>query len=231
MPSTVGGLILFVVFLMPGFVYYIQRRKRVELKSESSLIETARLVAISIVTNLTVVGLFALYRWLFPDHAPNVQSLFTMGWRYVQPRPGYLLLWVVILMAASTTIAFGIAQVDIDIKWLAPDIVYTSAWNHYLGEKGVAPDDTTPYVGLTLRNGLQVSGFVSWLSTELDEVADRDLVLAAPIAVFRSGADAAPIDPGYSRLIVSARDIQDMYIAYRKYDPVYRPPTFYSGRQ
>ena len=216
MPETIGGgLVLFVVFLIPGFVYYIQRRKRVQLKSESSLIETARLITVSMATNLVAVLLFIIVRHFLSGHTPNPQELMILGWRYVQPRPGYLLLWGVILMGVSTVLAFALAQFDVSIQWLAPDIVNTSAWNRYLGEKGITPNGTTPYVALALRDGHVVSGFVDWLSTELDEVEDRDLVLASPIALFRNGEDAPPIDPGYSRLVVSARDIQSMYVAYR----------------
>jgi hypothetical protein len=227
-PETLGGLALFVVFLIPGFVYYIQRRKRVELKSESSLIETARLITVSMATNLVTVLLFVVVRHFLSKHTPNPQQLITLGWRYVQQRPGYLLLWGVVLMGVSTVLAFVLAQFDVDIEWLAPDIVNTSAWNRYLGERGITPVGTTPYVALALRDGTRVSGFVDWLSTDLDEVEDRDLVLASPIALFRGGEDAAPIDPGYSRLVVSARDIQSMYIAYRTYEGSYRPAKFFA---
>ena len=227
MPSTVGGLLLFVVFLIPGFVYYIQRRRFVELKSESALIETARLVSVSVVTNLCAFGAFSLARYFLPNHTPNPEAMLRGGASYIDMRPGYLLLWAVALMAVSSVFAFYLARLSkagINLKWFAPDIVNTSAWSRYLGDRNTIPANTTPFVGLDLRDGTYVSGYVDWFSTELDEVPDRDLVLAAPITLRKDGKDS---ELGWSRLVVSARDIQRMFVSYvdpPKNDPN-PPPT------
>jgi hypothetical protein len=220
-PSTIGGLLLFVVFLIPGFVYYIQRRRWVELKSESSLIETARLLSVSLLTNLCAVGVFAFVRHLWPAHTPNPESLLTGGSSYIDEQPGYLLLWAMALMVLSSILAFLLALVSksrINIKWLSPDIVQTSAWNRYLGDKESIPDNTTPYVGIDMQDGTYVSGFVDWLSTELDEVQDRDLVLAKPITVQYAGGNR--VQTTFPRLVVSARDIVRMFVTYLNYAEV-----------
>ena len=172
-----------------GFIYFIQRRRFVEEKSESALIETARLVSVSMLTNLAALGLFALFRHFDPGHhTPNPEALSKQGWSYVKARPGYVLVWGLIILGVSTLLAFLLARISrsgLNIKWFIPDIVHTSAWNRYLGDTKVIPAGTTPFVGLLLSDGTYVTGFVAWLSTELDEVADRDLVLAPPIRIYR----------------------------------------------
>jgi hypothetical protein len=218
MPSTVGGLLLFVGFLVPGFLYYMQRRRWVEEKSESPLIETARLVSVSMFTNLGALGLFALARLWWPQHTPDIGSLLRRWHPYLDARPGYLLSWALILLAISSALAFSLAllsRTKVNVKWLAPDIVHTSAWNRYLGDKKIVPEGMTPFVRLKLSDGTLISGFVDWLSTEIDEVPDRDLVLATPIRIL-SGTTSVKMRA--SRFIVSARDIQQMFVSYLDYD-------------
>lgn len=223
MPSTFGGLVLFVAFLMPGFVFYVQRRRSQELKSESALIETARLVSVSIVTNLASIGLFSLFRYWQRALTPNPQWLVEQGTKYIDIRPGFILTWGVILLAVSCALAFGLAQIGrtrFPLRWFAPDLVNTSAWNQYLGDKGFVPRDTVPFVGLTLRDGVYVTGFVDWLSTELDEVPDRDLVLVEPIRMY-IGTNDTGTKVQFSRMVVSARDIVRMYVAYYSYSATF----------
>ena len=142
MPSTVGGILLFVVFLVPGFLYYVQRRRWVELKSESALVETARFVSVSVLTNLLSLGVFALVRWIAPAHTPDIRVMAHQGWKYVWARPGYILLWGLALLIISAAFAFLIAllsRTKINIRWLAPDIVQSSAWMHLFKPQSTDP--------------------------------------------------------------------------------------------
>jgi hypothetical protein len=221
MPSTVGGLILFVVFLIPGFLYYVQRRRWVESKSESSLVETARFVSVSLLTNLLALGVFALIRNWFPNHTPDLVSLADGGWSYFWTEPGYLLSWGLFVLVVSGILSFLLALLsrsNVNVKWFAPDIVQTSAWQRMFKDmvstKEMRDARNIPFVGIDLRDGTYVSGYVDWFSTELDDVADRDLVLAEPIRVRRDGNE---IRADFSRLVVSARDILRMYVSYRPY--------------
>jgi hypothetical protein len=216
MPSTFGGLLIFVAFLTPGFIYYIQRRRWVPQRSESSLVETARLVSISVLTNLIAFGVFAFYRWQNPHHAPDVSLIATTGWQYVRARPGYMLLWAALLVVASSIIAFGLAalpKLGLSLKWLSPDIVDESSWYYALADE--VPKGQRTFVGLDLRDGTYISGYVDWFSTEIDEVADRDLTLVAAVGaplVFKREGISEDLDA--ARMIVSARDIVRMYVSY-----------------
>jgi hypothetical protein len=216
MPSTFGGLLIFVAFLTPGFIYYIQRRRWVPQRSESSLVETARLVSISVLTNLIAFGVFAFYRWRDPHHAPDVNLIATTGWQYVRARPGYMLLWAALFVVASSILAFGLAalpKLGLSLKWLSPDIVDESSWYYALADE--VPKGKRTFVGLDLRDGTYISGYVDWFSTELDEVADRDITLVAAVhapLIFKRDGNPETLDA--ERMIVSARDIVRMYVSY-----------------
>jgi len=229
-PSTVGGILLFVIFLVPGFLYYVQRRRWVEQKSESSLVETARLVSVSVLTNLLAVGVFAIVRWRLPKHTPDISSLTSEGWKYVWARPGYMLLWSLGLLLLSIVFSLLIAllsRTKVNIRWLAPDIVQSSAWMHLFKDevppisqpdqrsrkkpKRPKKEGLVPFVGIYLHDGTYVSGFVDWFSTEIDEVPDRDLILAAPITIRKGGREN---ETTFSRLIISAREVSRIFVSY-----------------
>jgi len=216
MPSTLGGLLIFVAFLTPGFIYYIQRRRWVQQPSESSLVETARLVSISVLTNAAALGIFAFVRWRLPAHTPNVELLSATGWAYVKGRPGYIFLWAFLIVAASSLLAFLLAilpKLGLSFKWLSPDIVDESSWYYSLSDN--VPEKKRPYVGLDLRDNTYVAGFVDWFSTDIDEVADRDITLVAAVGwplIFKR--DEIKEELATERMVVSARDIVRMHVSY-----------------
>jgi len=212
-PATVGGLVIFVAFLIPGFLYFIQRRRLVPQKSVSPLVETATFTTISLITNLVAVGMFAILRSLLPQHTPDFDKVILEGKSYVAPHFGYLLAWATGMLAVSSGMALGLALGPRFVRrvpgWLTPDIVQASAWYQVLNDE--VPEGCQTFVGCDLQDGSYVSGYVDWFNTEVDEIPDRDLALAAPITVIRGG-EAQEI--GFSRLVISARDVLRLYVSY-----------------
>ncbi len=93
----------------------------------------------------------------------------------------------------------------------APAIVDVSAWYHAFDE---GPQGATVYVGCDLRDGSYVGGLLDWYSTEVVETADRDFVIAAPITYRPSGSNEDRTIDGFSRLILSVRDVARLYVSY-----------------
>lgn len=95
-----------------------------------------------------------------------------------------------------------------------PAIVDVSAWYHVF-EGG--PAGAFVYVGCDLQDGPCVGGFLEWYSTDVEETADRDFVLAEPIT-FRPPGDSEESQdqqlPGVSRIVLSARDVARLYVSY-----------------
>jgi hypothetical protein len=212
MPTTLVGLVVFVTFLVPGFVQYLQRRRRVLIGKLSPLVETATLFTTSLLTNAVVLTLFSLFRARYPDHTPDIRRILVEGSAYTYPRLGYLWAWAIGLLAASCALAAAIGSPPRAIRKLtrrfAPLIVDTTSWVQAFEEK---PDDSLVFVGCELRDGTYVSGYLDWYSTELVETDDRDLMLAAPIKVKTSDGEE---NVDFPRVVLSAREIVRMYVSY-----------------
>ena len=88
MPTSLVGLSVFVVLLLPGLVHYLQRRARVQTATLPPFVETATLAAVSIATNAVGLALFAVARTIGPNHTPDVRVMFEQGGEYAYPRLG-----------------------------------------------------------------------------------------------------------------------------------------------
>jgi hypothetical protein len=214
-PTTIGGLLIFGALLVPGFLHYMQRRSRVPQRSLSPLVETATLTTVSLATNAVSIALFGLIRAMWPKHTPDVRLLFVEGLAYAAPRLGYLLLWgggiLIVSSALAITLAVRPRPIGTLVERFTPAIVDVSAWYHVFDE---GPAEALVYVGCDLRDGSYVGGLLDWYSTEVHETADRDFVIAEPIT-YRppDGSEDRTIE-GFSRLVLSARDVARLYVSY-----------------
>jgi Family of unknown function (DUF6338) len=231
MPTTIGGVLLFIAFLTPGFVYYIQRRRFVELPSESALLETARLLGVSVFANLIALLVFTLVRELSPSNTPSPSRLMTFGWRYVDVHPALVFLWCTLLYLIAIGVAFLAAQLShrIDLPWFAPDIVDESTWNVVLADR--VPPGSSPYLTLELCDGSSVSGYLSWFSTALAENEDRELALYAtsndPIIVTEDGVQQKL---SVNSVVLSARRIERLLVTYVTSAPAVSRPRWWNYR-
>jgi hypothetical protein len=76
MPTTLSGLFLFVVLLLPGFAYVVGRERHTPGQQLSAFRETAVVIAASVSVELVVLLLFALVRVALPSSlTPDVGAL------------------------------------------------------------------------------------------------------------------------------------------------------------
>lgn len=213
MPTTSASLIIFLAFLLPGLAFFLQRRRSpVQLKL-SALAETVSFFAVSMVTNVFAALLFALYRVLFSNHAPDVRKLVLDGRAYIAPRIGYLLGWGAIVLAVSVGLAVLLGRWSTSAKGFSrilPIQVDVSSWYRLFHDE--APEGNLVYVGCEMRDGIYISGYVDWYNTDRDDIPDRDLVLADP--KIRVPDQQEPQESGFSRLVVSARDVVRLHVSY-----------------
>lgn len=213
MPTTFIGLVIFLAFLTPGFLHYIQRRSLVPQKPLSPLVETATLTTVSLLTNVVVIALFGVARGLATKHTPDIGLLLAARSAYARRHVAYLLEWACVGLVASSLLGILLAR----WAWLralvtdrfTPVISEVSAWYQFFEE---TPPRHYSFVGCELKDGSYVGGRLAWYSTEVVESGDRDLVLAPP---FRHRSDAGTDDlPGVERVIVSAREVTRFDISY-----------------
>ena len=132
-PTTLTGLLLFVVLLLPGFAYLVGKERHGTERSLSPFRETVAVVAASITSELIVLGLFAAIRALWPWATPSPGALIVNGGVYVGGTPGHpghykiVAVWGVALLAAATLGAYlatkpgirGLAE-KLKANWTVP---------------------------------------------------------------------------------------------------------------
>jgi hypothetical protein len=97
------------------------------------------------------------------------------------------------------------------VGFLAPSIVDASAW-YGIFEEEPEFDWEAIYLGCDMKDGSYLAGVLHWYSTEVEETADRDLVLEPPLLRRREGQDDPLQD--FERVIISARDISTLYVTW-----------------
>lgn len=84
MPTTLTGLLLFVVLLLPGFAYLVGKERHGTERKASPFRETIAIVAASVTSEIFVLVLFGLIRWLWPSGTPDVVRLVRSPAIYVE---------------------------------------------------------------------------------------------------------------------------------------------------
>lgn len=217
MPSTFLGLILYTAFLLPGYVSYVRRRSLQQVAKLSPVVETISLVGVSAIANGVSLAAFALLRWARPENTPDVGALVRSGGGYAEHRPAYLALWGGGLLAVSCLLAFFAPQVTKLARVrraLNPIIVDVSAWYHVFEDEPELAEGQAayPFVTCTLADGTTIGGRLSWYSTEVEEIADRDLALADPS--FVQGSDGTDLGRPGAVIVLSAREIRWMSVTW-----------------
>lgn len=211
MPTTFVGLLIFVAFLTPGFLYTSVRRRLAPQSERSALSETTSVVTISLATNAVVVGVFGLVRWIAPSDTPDVGALLEDRASYWRDHLAYVTAWSGALLVASCVLAVVAARWEgprkaVD-RVLVPTIIDESAWSRVFS----APEGCYVFAHVEMLDGGAVSGRVVWFNTEVRETVDRDVVLGPPLSIRGTWFEH---ELGAERVIISARVIQRIDVSY-----------------
>ena len=225
MPTTISGLVLFVLFLTPGACYSLRRAATgPALPDPSPVKETAGLVAVSVATNAATLLLIALlHRWTSWPMDPV--AVVTRTDDLARSQPSVLAGWCagfLVLSCLLSVALHGCAQSAIfvglkDRTWAAwligTPVSRGSAWWRAFNDPTVDWSRRSAYAGCVLTDGSWVGGYVETFSPDSEESHDRDLVLIAPLDYRAPNSDlASALDA--NRLIVSAREIRFISVAY-----------------
>ena len=83
-PTTLTGLLLFVVLLLPGFAYLVGKERHGTERRLSPFRETVAIVAASVTSELFVLIVFAAIRALWPSRTPDVGALIRDAGSYLR---------------------------------------------------------------------------------------------------------------------------------------------------
>jgi hypothetical protein len=223
MPTTLTGLLLFVVLLLPGFTYVSIRERSAPERRRSPFQETATAAAVSTVTNSISAGVYALLHLAWPA-TPSLGGFISNGSDYWAERYGSIILAGFGVLAVSVGLAaYGAAA----IRNRSPHPSAVSSWWMLFEEmpKKMAPSRRRDGILTTaicyLTDGSAIQGTVFDYNPIADETSDRDLILVAPVKRRPTGAaDFSKVS--CKAVSLSAREITAIDVDYTVKSP--QPP-------
>ncbi len=207
MPTTLVGLLLFVVVLTPGFCYLLRQEHARGARTVSPFRETVTLVVISLGC---VAAVGALVR-----HPAD----------YARAQYASLAWWGLGLLTAACLLGVALASTEIGTKTaaairripglrrLAPPanpVTFNSAWWRLFHQH----EDCLIHVGCHLDDGSFVSGWLLSYAADYDETGDRELTLSAPVFFRPAGERDGNNLEGVGAIAISARRIVSLLVSY-----------------
>lgn len=205
-PTTITGLVLLVVLLLPGLTFVIVRERKGSERRPTPFRETGAVVFCSILTELAALVLFAALRGLRPDLTPDIGRLIREGATYARAHYAELVWWAGGMLALACVLAAVMAA----IAGRKPHSSAMSAW-WVMFEKWFPGEN--PLVGCILDDGSYIEGRQASFNISSDDLPDRDLVLIQPLKYRAPGATETHDFP-WGAACISARRIVTMFVSY-----------------
>jgi hypothetical protein len=224
MPTTLTGLLLFVVLLLPGFAYLVGKERVGTERRTSPFRETVSIVAASVTSELLVT----VVSWPLWSRVLDVDRLIATPAAYWRERPGLLTAWALGLLVAAVvaTYAATLPAVRRPLQWLLGAYPHPSAvsgwwvlfadWPAKMRRKRKGDrkgDDLVIRAACFLDDGSIVEGRVDNFNQLADDTPDRDLILVAPIERRTPTGERQNLDS--HAVCVAARNITALAVVYR----------------
>jgi hypothetical protein len=227
MPTTLTGLLLFVVLLLPGFAYLVGKERAGTERRASPFRETVAIISASVTSELFVLVLLSPF-W---SRALDVDELVSDPGGYWQERPGLLALWGLAILLASTGVAYAATRPSIRnpswgwlerkwvrrlrerLPWLQSEYPHSSSVSAWWLMFETWKLDREIYVGCVLEDGSFVQGSLESFNNAADDVPHRELVLLPPIR-YRQPNGRTISDLQCDALCISASRVVMMQVDY-----------------
>lgn len=225
MPTTLVGLLLFVVVLAPGFCYLLRQEHARGARTVSPFRETVTLVVISLGCAAAIGVTFGILRILLPSYTPDIGAFVRDPASYARAHYASLAWWGLSLLIASCLLAVTLASTEIGawtaaairripgVRRLAPPtnpVTFHSAWWRLFHQH----TDCLIHVGCHLDDGSFVSGWLLSYAADYDETGDRELTLSAPVFFRPAGERGGGNLEGVGAVAISARRIVSLLVSY-----------------
>jgi hypothetical protein len=247
MPTTLSGLFLFVVLLLPGFAFFVGRERHTSGQQFSAFRETAIVVAASLSSELIVLVVFAVVRVLLPGLTPDVGALVRDSGEYLRGNGrqaghyGQVAIWAVAMLVVAVALAYSwsIPEIRARVRAFATNGKRFSKMRNLIGDAlGEYPHESNASawwvlfdswsehneVGVRcfLDDGSCVEGRIGTFSREADDKPERDLILIEPISFRPAGGDEVEQSEA-SAVCISASRIVTLFVTYQRKPAVTSP--------
>jgi hypothetical protein len=201
----------------PGFAYQVGKERNGTERRASPFRETGAVVAASITSELAVLAIFAIVRWLRPSVPPDVGALIRHGAAYLHGHYGKVAIWAAGMLIAAVLLAYAMTLPRVRRCKLIPKIFSTyphesavSAWWLIFEEW---PYERDVEICCILNDGSAIRGQFKSFNNSADDSPDRDLILVAPIR-YRPPGSAHMDDYPAGVACVAARNIAVLFAGY-----------------
>lgn len=114
MPSTLAGLLVAIYLLIPGYCYYVVRRRTVPTRPLSTAVEGANLVVVAMLANAAALALYGLAQAVpfVRGHSPSIVQILRETESHLlesNSRLAYVGTWAAVLLSVSSGLAVAIA--------------------------------------------------------------------------------------------------------------------------
>ncbi|WP_157878062.1 DUF6338 family protein [Streptomyces torulosus] len=205
-PTTLTGLLLFIVLLLPGLAYATIRDRRSAERRLSAFKETGSVVFASVISELFILGIFAITRASWPENTPDVGRLIREGADYAQDHYASLSLWAIGLLVLATLLASFVA-------WRAPSVPHESIMSAWWLIFERFHRDSDLYVGCVLEDGSFIQGRLASYNKSSDDSPDREIVLVGPLQ-YRPAGSTDSVEYPAGAVCLSARKMLAMFVSY-----------------
>jgi Family of unknown function (DUF6338) len=231
MPTTVAGLLLTVVFALPGYVYHkLSLRLRPE-RVDTAIQELLRIVFAGVAIDVGSAALIGLATSVFSWRAPNLSRLLVDPVRYSAAHLALVTWWLVAFLAVTIGVAvlFGLEP------W---DRLLPAGWHRRRRDRARRVGDqqsswwllfhehpeSTIHVGCALDDGSYVAGRLHSYSKAPVENGDRELSFSGDIFYRAPDDPDGGILPAVNAVSISARRIVLLTVTYIVADPAALAP-------
>lgn len=217
MPTTLTGLILFVILLVPGFAYLVGSERFGVHHRFSPFRELVSIVMASITAEVVVLAVFLALS--ATSWTPDVVAFVDDPAAYTRAHPGEVGGWSVgmLLVAAAGAYVSTWPKVRDGMTWLrshrssSPPVAQrASAWYQLFND---LPKGDQVHVALLLDDGSYLDGYLGSFDVAAEDTPDRDLILDAPIT-YRPAGDTETHPWHASSVAVPARHMTVLAVTY-----------------
>jgi Family of unknown function (DUF6338) len=203
---------LFVLLVVPGFVFDILSERRRVGSSESTFREISRVVVASIGFSGATLLVLALVRIvLAPTWLPDPGALAREGGRYATQHYQVLVWTLGAGVFLSTMFAVG-AHYALKWKHGAPDVEKVSTWTKVFQHHNTG--DWRVYVRVRLDDGAMYAGTLLHHTSDLEN-NDRELILGWPgLATKSPGGTLTEMPIDWKRIVIYSSAIKALFVGY-----------------
>lgn len=206
-PSTIGAVFSFFLFVAPGLLFDLLAARRRAGVPETAFREASRVVLASTAFTGAAAAVVVLMGLAVPSIRARLRAWLSGSESFSATQPSALLALIVVALTACA------------LAWVVHEFLarggsalrQTSAWSHVFRTE--APDGSVPYVRVKTSSGSTYTGFVGTYTPDLD-AAGRELVLVPPLWSAAPGKPLNPVEQ-WSRIVLRGEEIIVLMVDYR----------------